>query len=73
VDAVDDMFEKTSTKTAPWNLVPANHKHYARRRVLEIVASGLRHHGKWMEKKALNREAAGIRRSLEKIELERKK
>ncbi|NRG17911.1 polyphosphate kinase [Rhizobiales bacterium] len=29
-EAIDDMFEKTSTVVAPWHLIPANNKKYAR-------------------------------------------
>ena len=43
--AVEDMLEKTSTKDAPWYLVEANSKRYARVKVLETVCSpdGARH------------------------------
>jgi AMP-polyphosphate phosphotransferase len=34
-DAIDDMFERTSTKHAPWIGVPANHKWFARVTVAE--------------------------------------
>ena len=37
--AVEDMLEKTSTKDAPWYLVEANSKRYARVKVLETVCS----------------------------------
>ena len=39
--AVDDMVLQTSTDFAPWNLVPANDKRYARIAVLETVVAGL--------------------------------
>ncbi|MEJ2345262.1 MAG: polyphosphate:AMP phosphotransferase [Gammaproteobacteria bacterium] len=34
--AVTDMVERTSTESAPWNLVEANDKHYARLKALHI-------------------------------------
>ncbi len=39
--AVDDMVTRTSTKTAPWHLVPANDKRFARIRVFETVCEAL--------------------------------
>jgi len=41
VEAYDEMFEKTSTGSAPWHVVPANAKWFARMRVLEIVTETL--------------------------------
>jgi len=73
VDAAEEMLEKTHTKAAPWHLIPADHKHYARRRALEIVVSGLKHHSDWIEEKALHRETAELEKSLKQIEAERKK
>lgn len=40
-EAVTDMVDNTSTDFAPWTLVPANDKRYARIKVLETVASRL--------------------------------
>ncbi len=39
--AVNDMFEKTSTSEAPWSLVAANDKRWARINVLETVVKAL--------------------------------
>ena len=39
--AVDEMIVKTSTKGAPWHVIEANDKHYARIKVLEIVVDAL--------------------------------
>jgi polyphosphate kinase 2 (PPK2 family) len=39
--AIDDMLKRTSTKRAPWRVVPAEHKWYARVTALEIVAETL--------------------------------
>ncbi len=39
--AVDDMVARTSSKLAPWHLVPANDKRFARIRVLETVCAAL--------------------------------
>jgi polyphosphate:AMP phosphotransferase len=40
--AADDTFARTSTKHAPWTLIAANDKHYARVAVLETFATRLR-------------------------------
>ncbi|MGD8514447.1 MAG: polyphosphate:AMP phosphotransferase [Granulosicoccaceae bacterium] len=39
--AVNDMVEHTSTSNAPWTLVPANDKYYARIRVLQTICERL--------------------------------
>jgi len=39
--AAEDMFEKTSTDHAPWVVVPANYKWYARVKVVKTVAEKL--------------------------------
>jgi polyphosphate:AMP phosphotransferase len=41
-DAVSEMVERTSTRRAPWTLVPANDKQYARVMVLHTVTGRLR-------------------------------
>jgi len=41
VGAVDDMVAHTSTDVAPWTLVPANDKRFARIRVIETVCDAL--------------------------------
>lgn len=45
VDAVNEMFERTSTEAAPWDVIPANHKKFARiaamRRILDILSEGV--------------------------------
>jgi len=40
-DAIEDMLAETSTKQAPWHVVPANCKHFARVRALELIVEGL--------------------------------
>lgn len=39
--AIDDMFEKTSTDSAPWNVVAANHKWHARVAIAEACVKQL--------------------------------
>jgi polyphosphate kinase 2 (PPK2 family) len=39
--AIEDMMEKTSTRRAPWHLIPANDKPYGRIAVLRIIADRL--------------------------------
>ena len=40
-DAAEDMFQRTSTEWAPWNVIPANYKWYARVKVVKSVAERL--------------------------------
>ncbi len=37
IEAAEDMFHQTSTKYAPWNLIEAEFKYYARLKVLKTV------------------------------------
>jgi polyphosphate kinase 2 (PPK2 family) len=41
VAAVDEMVRRTSTSVAPWHVIPANDKRFARVKVLEIYAKAL--------------------------------
>ena len=41
VDAVNEMLARTDRKEAPWSLVAAESKHYARVNVLETVVQRL--------------------------------
>jgi polyphosphate kinase 2 (PPK2 family) len=40
-EAVEDMFEKTSTEDAPWTIIPAENKRYARVAVIEAVNTAM--------------------------------
>lgn len=42
VAAAEEMFARTSTKAAPWTIVPANDKRYARVQVLETITKTLK-------------------------------
>ena len=42
-EAIEDMMAKTSSKAAPWHLVPANDKPYGRLAALRIIADRLSH------------------------------
>jgi hypothetical protein len=41
MDAYDDMLRHTSTKLAPWYVIPADHKWYMRMLVNDIIVSKL--------------------------------
>ena len=43
-DAVSDMIDRSSTAHAPWTIVEANDKRYARVKVLETVVASLKQH-----------------------------
>jgi polyphosphate:AMP phosphotransferase len=40
-EAVNEMFARTSTRTAPWTLVEANDKYYARLKVIKVLSDRL--------------------------------
>lgn len=52
VEAVDQMFMKTNTRSSKWIVIPANQKPFARREVLRTVTSALHLCQAWMEKQA---------------------
>ncbi|MCY3955983.1 MAG: hypothetical protein OXF47_08325 [Nitrospira sp.] len=39
--AIEEMFQKTSTVSRPWTVIPANSKHYARLAAIEAIIKGL--------------------------------
>lgn len=43
VHAVSDMVDRTSTQAAPWTLVEANNKYYARIKVLKTLCQAIEH------------------------------
>jgi polyphosphate kinase 2 (PPK2 family) len=67
VEATEEMLKKTHTSTAPWNLIPSDHKHYARRKILETVASKLKHHSDWLEKNVLKGQTHHLAKALKKM------
>ena len=42
--AFEDMLNKTATQTAPWHVIPADDKHYARVASLQLIARQLGKH-----------------------------
>jgi PPK2 family polyphosphate:nucleotide phosphotransferase len=40
-EAAEDMFEKTSTESAPWNVIPANFKWFARVKTVKTVVDAI--------------------------------
>ena len=40
-EAIEDMVEKTSTRRAPWHLIPANNKPFGRLAALRVIADRL--------------------------------
>ena len=51
IEAYEDAINKTSTKNAPWHIVPADHKWYRNLAVTEAVIEALRPYKKdWMAK-----------------------
>ncbi len=68
VEAVDEMFAETSTKDAPWWLVPGDAKIPARGRVLEIVTEALEHHRHWLESTAQQERTAELSEAMRLLE-----
>ncbi len=64
VEAADDMFKRTHTKLVPWELIPAEHKWYARSEVLRVVTKALGSHGDWMEEQKAVLSAAELESAL---------
>lgn len=67
VEAADEMLKRTNTPYAPWHLIPANDKDYARTRTLQIVTSYLKHHHDWMEKRVNEREVKELQKALRNL------
>lgn len=53
VEAVDEILKKNHTTKAPWNVIPANSKKFARKEILRIIKRQLHSCESWMEEKAL--------------------
>lgn len=49
IEAVDEMIEKTDTKTCPWHVIETDDKDEARERVLTIISEHCSLFGEWME------------------------
>lgn len=67
VEAVDEIFKKTSTKHLPWYLIGANDKHYARVASLSIVTDHLADCSCWMVDKAERTERLTLKHALKKL------
>jgi polyphosphate kinase 2 (PPK2 family) len=49
VKAIEDMFDKTSTKHAPWHAIQSDHKSSARLAAIEVIVDALHKGMKWSE------------------------
>lgn len=68
VAAIDEMLYRTNSKKVRWNVVEADSKPYARRRVLEIVTDGLSHHHDWLAKLVEKKRTNELKESLKRLE-----
>ena len=66
--AIEDMMEKTSTRRAPWHLIPANNKPFGRLAALRIIADRLSK-GVALEPRALDPQVAEAAEQLLGIKL----
>jgi polyphosphate kinase 2 (PPK2 family) len=67
VKATDQMFRSTHSAKAPWHLVPANDKHYARTATLRLVTSRLGSHSRWMKSHAERMKILTLEAALQKL------
>jgi AMP-polyphosphate phosphotransferase len=49
VEAIEDMFDKTSTKQAPWHVIQSDHKPSARLAAIDVIVDCLHKGVKWKE------------------------
>jgi polyphosphate kinase 2 (PPK2 family) len=68
VDAAETMLSRTHFKKAPWHLVEADDKPFARRKVLKTVTRELKAHRIWLEKEARGRDVKALRKELAQLE-----
>ena len=68
VGASDEMFQKTSTSRAPWNLIEADHKPSTRHAVMEIVTKKLRPFEKWMSSQAAHWDHQHLKKKLKRLD-----
>jgi AMP-polyphosphate phosphotransferase len=61
VEAVDEMLDKTHTKHARWNLIPADNKDFARIESIRITCHTLHRHRKWMEREVAQMEKRSLK------------
>lgn len=66
VEAADDLLKLTDTKHAPWRLIPADSKRFARQAVLETVTHELGRHRHWMESQ-IKKEHQDLEKALKKL------
>lgn len=67
VEAIEDMFDKTNTKAAPWEVIGANDKHLARITVLKLLRDAMdeeldpltRYHSEEFRKEAFHKLGLG--------------
>lgn len=64
VRAVDEMLDRTNTALAPWTVIPADSKSFARQSVLEVVSKSLGPHRQWMEQQMLDGKSRELNRQL---------
>lgn len=67
VKAGDELLALTNTRSARWNLIPADSKEYARNQVLRIVTQSLSHHGDWIESVAQKKKHKELHQALKEL------
>lgn len=68
VRAADLLLKRTNKPAAPWHLIPADSKEFARVESLRVVTQRLGAHGEWMDTVAQESSVRELRESLSKIE-----
>jgi polyphosphate kinase 2 (PPK2 family) len=71
VGAADEMFKRTSKKSAPWYLIPANDKDFTRIEVLKIATKHLKNHQEWMDIQSQKERISSLEAALEHLGLKK--
>lgn len=73
VKAADDLLYLTNSKSAPWCIIPADSKDFARAEVLKHITTALSHHGKWMEDAVQKKHVRELKADLKTLKKEQKR
>jgi polyphosphate kinase 2 (PPK2 family) len=72
VEAVDEIFRRTSPKDIPWNLIAADRKNFARREALRIIVERLHLDEDWMLEQASKVGKGSLARAIKDLRKELK-
>jgi polyphosphate kinase 2 (PPK2 family) len=70
VSAADELLKRTHTSIAPWRIIAADSKPYARVEALRVITIALEKHLKWMNEKVRNRDSRDMVKQLKRLRSE---